>query len=370
MITTNLGRAVIKLRTDYIPGKSTAYPLDGVSVRGKLWFCLRQTDEPPAEGNPSWMYGAGVELLAGGGLGFSESGELYVDPDAFSDTILQELQKALHLPMWLTQDTDWYVNAATGDDANDGSSADKAFKTIQACANHIADNFNLSSCNARILIAPGEYDEIVLVPKYNSSTGIMQFIGSGKDTTRVQCFNFTFAGKYTVQGLTVNNKGIGGGVGSGITGVPFMLNAPVTVIISNLAVVADTAPVDVSRIAPVQVSNSAMLIINSGCSITFNAAAMVWRAMTGNNSGQITLRYDLTVNGALINANGATLDLSRGASFIRSTPLNATPPNVVGAVTLGKRYVIATNSICEVGGDSTFFPGAVAGSSASGAQYV
>lgn len=68
----------------------------------------------------------------------------------------------------------FYVNGTTGSDTLDngrGESEDKPFKTIQACVNYVADNYNISRYNAYINVAAGTYPEQLNLGSFSRSTG-------------------------------------------------------------------------------------------------------------------------------------------------------------------------------------------------------
>jgi hypothetical protein len=102
-------------------------------------------------------------------------GALCVNP---SNNDLQQLLKAI----WgiinsnkLTAPQTYYVNAATGDDSNNGTSAGTAFKTIQRAVNQ-SSVYNLNGFQISILVADGTYGKVVL-PSING-TGYIFITGN------------------------------------------------------------------------------------------------------------------------------------------------------------------------------------------------
>lgn len=122
----------------------------------------------------------------GGGLSVDKSGKIYVDFDNMPTDKFEAMLKSIRVPIWLTADKNFYVNQATGSDTLDagrGESAEKAFKTIQACVNYVCDNYNISRYIAIINVAAGTYEETLRFGSYTASTGYIELVG--EDTTTV-----------------------------------------------------------------------------------------------------------------------------------------------------------------------------------------
>lgn len=119
-------------------------------------------------------------IADGGGLGFDSSGKLYVDADAFSEDLLERFLKSIRVPIWLTANKAFYVNIKTGSDTlsdGRGETADKPFKTVDACIRYITDNYNLSIYDVNIRVAAGVYPAITLRPFQGS--GAINILQSG-----------------------------------------------------------------------------------------------------------------------------------------------------------------------------------------------
>ena len=124
----------------------------------------------------------------GGGISVDGEGKLYVDFESMPTDKFEAMLKSIKVPIWLTKNTNFYVNRTTGSDVLDegrGLSADKPFKTIQACVNFVCDNYNLSRYVAYIRIADGVYEESVTIGKYTASTGYLHLIGNSSDKMAV-----------------------------------------------------------------------------------------------------------------------------------------------------------------------------------------
>lgn len=113
-------------------------------------------------------------VQTGGGISVDKEGKLYVDFESMPTDKFEAMLKSIKVPIWLTKNTNFYVNGTTGSDTLDegrGLSADKPFKTIQACVNYVCDNYNLSRYNVNIHIADGTYEGGIILPNFTSSTG-------------------------------------------------------------------------------------------------------------------------------------------------------------------------------------------------------
>lgn len=74
----------------------------------------------------------------------------------------------------LTVPQTWYVNNVAGSDANDGSTTALAFKTIQAAADTLADNFDFTRAaqpTIQLATTGVDYAENVYLPRYVGSLG-------------------------------------------------------------------------------------------------------------------------------------------------------------------------------------------------------
>ncbi|WP_415992664.1 hypothetical protein [Desulfovibrio piger] len=113
------------------------------------------------------------------GLKIGKDGSLDVDFGDMPTDKFEALLKSIRVPIWLTKDKDFYVNATTGSDTLDegrGESEEKPFKTIQACASYVCDNYNVSRYTLTVHIAPGTYAPFSL-GGYSRSTGRIVFEG-------------------------------------------------------------------------------------------------------------------------------------------------------------------------------------------------
>ncbi|AVT76647.1 hypothetical protein RPPS3_25840 [Rhodopseudomonas palustris] len=138
--------------------------------------------------------------------------------------------KSLHNsagPMTLTAPRDYYVNASTGSDSNDGLTLGAAFQTLQKVAN-VASNFILNGYTITVHIAPGTYAPVTLPPLAGGGVagGLVKFVGDVTTPANVlisasQGPAVTSGGKgYLLSGVKVAsaaNNATTGAHGSGIT---------------------------------------------------------------------------------------------------------------------------------------------------------
>lgn len=113
------------------------------------------------------------------GLKIGKDGSLDVDFGDMPTDKFEALLKSIRVPIWLTKDKDFYVNATTGSDTLDegrGESEEKPFKTIRACASYVCDNYNVSRYTLTVHIAPGTYAPFTL-GSFSRSTGRIVFEG-------------------------------------------------------------------------------------------------------------------------------------------------------------------------------------------------
>lgn len=79
----------------------------------------------------------------GGGLAVDGKGKLYVDFASMPTDKFESMLKSIRVPIWLSKNLAFYVDASTGADTLDdgrGLSVSKPFKTIRAAVEYIANN--------------------------------------------------------------------------------------------------------------------------------------------------------------------------------------------------------------------------------------
>lgn len=137
--------------------------------------------DPAGSRNKSqWLLLAALLMSSDGGLVVDPvTGKGAVDFKQMPMDKFEALLKSIRVPIWLTKNKDFYVNGTTGSDTLDdgrGESEEKPFKTIQACASYVCDNYNVSRYTLTVHIAPGTYAPFSL-GGYSRSTGRIVFEG-------------------------------------------------------------------------------------------------------------------------------------------------------------------------------------------------
>lgn len=266
----------------------------------------------------------------------------------------------LRITQMLQSELVFYVST-TGSNTNDGLSEAKAFRSIDYAISVVASRYSLGDHNVLIMVKAGEYNEQVVLRPYASGSGAVYIIGAGigqtilKNTAAspgVMAKTVTSApdsGSYIFRSLTILIPNV---ASLGCCGISVSNS---TVEIENVSIVASGSSIDNAIV----VDGSGTVYIRAGCSIS--AYGVFLYASLG---GVIGILNNLTMNGT---ATTATVIAYSGSSIWRAS---ATLPVISGAVT-GKRYMVSLNSVIEtVGGGANYFPGTVAGTAATGGQYV
>jgi len=322
----------------------------------------------------------GVKVTGDDGITINGSGEIAVDFSQMPTDKFEDLLKSIRVPIWLTKNTNFYVNSATGNDSNNGLTPETAFKTIQAAYNYIADNYNLSSYNATIQIADGTYSENLTLGSYSSNTGSIIITGNAANKNAVvleisdtrarslitasQAAGTTVVFKYMTLSIHSKNLDTSGNNDAalvmGVSGNLNFENVTVNYYASNRTDINQTI---------FYASDNCSLVINPG-NFAINMIAeeeitesssrrcfyITGRLTFGNASADTPLENSFTVSGnftEFIRVNGGYVyrNTTRAAQFASS-----------GTVT-GQRYIVRNNGgIATNGGGPDFFPGDRAGS--------
>lgn len=299
-----------------------------------------------------------VLLAAGGGLGMDLSGQLYVNPDSFSTEILNELLKTLRLPQWLDKNTTWYVSPS-GNDANDGSTSSKAFKTIQYAVNYVSENFNLGRYNATINVTAGVYAQFTL-PKYNSSTGKMIIQGEGAATIvqrsdGIVIYSAQGAGNWDIRDITVSLTATATGATQYVTAVYAVAYANIA--LYNVVISINMAAGTTSYAYGIRSADNGNITISAGTSVTSNSVDSVSRCIALYSQGALTFEGEggsFSINGFY----GTIIDVAEGGKFTRH---HIQLPSIIGNA-VGRRYRVRAQGLCDTaGGGPDFFPGSTAG---------
>ncbi|MQB36878.1 hypothetical protein DXT97_08705 [Agrobacterium tumefaciens] len=248
----------------------------------------------------------------------------------------------------------YYVNAAGGNDANSGLTPATAFATIQRAVN-VVSLVNLNGFTATISVADGTYSDFGSKPLTGS--GNVVIMGNVAAPQNVQANGA--AGKngifithpgYTIDGFSPLGNG---------SGVP------------NIGV---AAPVNIGtmyhRAAP---ANAAQIFAGIGAAITISGKHFIAGGaiahIYANNGGLVqsaqavppVMEFVASSNfteGVVISANGSFVGVTY-SSFI--TP----------GLAPGKKFTASVNGVINVNGAGVnYYPGASAGTTATGGQYV
>ena len=305
-----------------------------------------------------------VQLQDDGGLGVGGRG-LYVNPDTLSEEALAGLLKHLRLQKWLTADTTFYVRT-DGSDSNDGltNSAGGAFRTIQGAINHVVSNYNMDTHQATISVQPGTYDGFTLVG-YSATTGTVMIKGAATDDVIVSSVNSSTikdrpsSGTWFLQYMTVNTT-----INSSSTYSLAAITATqgTTINCYYMAVNIREQDSDSPSLSAINAQGGTINLRNNmSFNATSGAASGQMRILNASVSGTILMSNPFSVNGTVqYVASAQQLGTIRKSGYLTVT--------VSGTVT-GQRYSATFNSVIATRGGANFFPGTIAGTTATGGQY-
>lgn len=255
----------------------------------------------------------------------------------------------------LTANRTFYVNAATGNDNNSGLTPATAFATIQKAVNAVS-LINLNGFTATISVADGIYADFGSKPLTGS--GNVVITGNLVSPQNVQV-NAASSGRsgifiphpgYSVEGLSPLANG---------SGVP------------NIGI---AAPVNIGtmyhRAAP---ANAAHIFAGIGSAITISGkhyiAGGAIAHIYANNGGLVQSSTALQpVMEFVSNSNFSEgVVLSANGSFIGVTYSSFITPGLAP----GKKFTASVNGVINVNGAGiNYYPGASAGTTSTGGQYV
>lgn len=254
----------------------------------------------------------------------------------------------------ISANTTFYV-ATTGNDSNDGLSAGTPFLTLQKAWSNLFNVYDLNGYLVTIQLADGTYTAGMAalgMPVGQSSIASVTINGNAAtpsnvviSTTSANCFSASESAGFQVQNLKVQTTTSGSGFYAAFQGQ-----------------------------------------IKLGAGIVFGACATAGILSASRGSIFVSSNYSITGGGqshlyatafGFISTSGVTATLTGTPAFSQAfavaTDMSTIyQPSVVfsGAAT-GTRYTANSLSLIEtVGGGANFFPGSIAGSVATGAQYV
>lgn len=324
-------------------------------------------------------------VLQNGGLAFNSDGKMFVDfenmPTDKFDNILETFRKGLRLPKWLTANKNFIVNKATGSDALEegrGETADKPFKSIQACVNYLANNYNVGNFTATILVADGIYEESVILPDFSKQNGmiVLKSASGNRANCKIVSGAMTNAavrstgGNWLVQDFTIELAPELTGFSGFNSTFPYIASADGGYL---------TLTGNLYRFNPVGNPQALFVCYGLGAleggdlriGLSTNAAT---RIETGFTASENMNFYAFTAIGSLhfqgSNEDGAYANIELNAEttacanvlggFINKQTTRKYRPTITNAKTVGKRYMVTDGGKVNVGGQD-FFPGAQAG---------
>ncbi len=300
-------------------------------------------------------------MQQGGGLNVDGKGKLYVDFASMPTDKFESMLKSIRVPVWLSSTLNVYVNKTTGSDTTGDGTAAKPFTTIAKAVRTVCDNYNLSSYTAIIRVAPGVYDEDVEMYAYSSSGGYIKIQGEAdaRPTLRGCFYGRRTTGTWYVDGVNIAFAGRPTPNATSYSAV--RVDTSIMVNLLNCAIDLGTAESAILRSAVGGAEGS--VVLRQGCSITGKCNSCL------SASGCVVQLFaDLNMDG--VEASTVAHANSSGRIMTSKTANGGIMPVVSGTVT-GRRYAASTNGIINVeGAGPDYFPGTIAGSTATGGQYV
>lgn len=252
----------------------------------------------------------------------------------------------------LTANRTYYV-ATTGSDSNSGLSG-SPFLTIQYALDFVSKNIDCNGYEITISVADGTYAENVAMPLVAGAKRLY-LIGSSIDNTKI---------------LPPSGKCI----------TTELQNNPCVLYVSTMHLYAVSS-------AQLSAANRASLMFFA---ISFGGnSSTLGTALQASNGGVITAYSAAAckINGSLWSFVNAT---TGGQIYLGSVPFTVTAASAFtafanstlgsyiqsagctwsGSAITGNRYAVASNAIISVGGSATYFPGSVAGTTATGGIYI
>lgn len=254
----------------------------------------------------------------------------------------------------LTNDITFFV-ATTGNDSNDGLTSGTPWLTLQHAQAVIFGTYDLGGFEATISVAAGTYTAGLSIAGTIPGQGRANLIVSGAAasttiiSTSSNCFSATNGANIFLEHLTVESSAAGGGV--------LFASQGGSIIFSDLIFGASG-----SSIPHMIAENNGVIQSNTNYAISGGARAHIEAEFNGT-----------------VNITAGTITLSGTPAFTHSFAF-ATDCGVVavdstavifgGTGATGKIYDASLNGVIDSnGGGGSFFPGNVAGTTATGGQY-
>ena len=264
-------------------------------------------------------------------------------------------------------------------DAGRGESADKPFATLQAAINYVAANYNLNTYDATINIAEGYSSNLSIeLQAFSTVSGGIVISGPSQDHPEYVTIGKVYLQKsafYTLKNLTIipRNNNVFWQAVLVENGQIDLTN--VVVDISNTIISNGTLSAlytEKNGIIRVYAVND----INIKCGIIIKVSKNIEStgiSLLRSSGGEIVFAADITVQGNCEVTQFAYAENTGLINRVLSSFVNPGRFPVItatGTIT-GKRYQCSRNGIIVTqGGGEEFFPGTIAGVTASGGQYA
>lgn len=247
-----------------------------------------------------------------------------------------------------------YYVRSDGSDSNNGlaNTSGGAFLTIQKAVNVVSSSLDIAAgVTVTIQVADGTYTGAVDLPIYVGA-GAISIVGNTTtpencivSVTNANCFSCNSKTAYSVSGFKLQTTTAGAGLNASNGGT------------INFASCDFGACVD----QHIRVSAGAFITAKGNYSISGGSSGH-WYAITG---GVITTNNRTVTLTGTPGFSVAFVWMDRGLGMVDCYGITFT-----GSAT-GKRYIVNNNSVCFVNGASTtYLPGSIAGTTATGGQYA
>lgn len=275
--------------------------------------------------------------------------------------MFQQGQIVLYTRPKLTADQNFYVNAATGNDSNDGSSG-SPWLTLQKCADYVntvdLNNFNIIfNCTGAFTAGVSSAAQAV----GQTGPAAIKFLftsGSSVHTTNSFCFNASYGSAFTVDTLSGTNVNLqcAGSVNGFGYAVAAYTNGAITV-----------GKVDFGACYASHMTANGGQILFVGPGYTISGSAPTHMAVIESVGGTIAIdsgsSFAVTVSGSV---NFSSAFAYCGTLGLIRTILTT----YTGGTVTGQRYYGAQNGLIQTGSANVnYYPGSVAGAVNTGAQY-
>ena len=311
----------------------------------------------------------------GGGLAVDGTGKLYVDFASMPTDKFESMLKSIRVPVWLSKNLIFYVDAGTGADTLDekrGESAGKPFKTLQACLNYVCDNFNVSRYGCTINVAPGTYFYFGIAD-FARTTGYIMITGESAATTIVEATNRS-AGSFSAGSWRLKNikfREVAADVPAGgawVEGNALSVMGTAVVSLdegfeSEIIAGASVSVVSTGTFRAISLADSSIVTVyKARITAIDNTLGQIVKGrmsgLTGYGSSVCTLR-GVSAGAVCLEINGdfSTSITANGSYIVRNT---VDLPVVTGTAQ-GRRYSAINGGRIVTSGGPDYFPGTTAG---------